>query len=294
MERAPVHILGGGSIGLLLAGYLGQARPVTVIRRPGTPCAASLTVRIRSGDTLNDTVIHQSTPDRLRTRVRHLIVCTKAYDAEAAVAQVAHRLDTDSAVLLMQNGMSSQERIAAAHPALTLYAGVTTEGAYRPVEAEVVHAGRGLTRIGRMQGTPIAWAELFREAGLNTETVDDIRLHLADKLRVNALINPLTVLYGCRNGDLLNDPEAVTRMRRLGEEADTALAAAGFEFPEPAFERAAAVARSTAANVSSMLQDARAGRRLELTAITGYLVELGERHGVAVSAHRGLLDALSK
>ena len=292
MNPAPVHILGGGSIGLLLASRLSAVAPVTLIRRPGARCSSTQRILYRFEDRATEVTVQQTPGDHPRGPLQQLIVCTKAYDAEAAVGSMIPYLQPHASVLLMQNGMGSQERIAAAWPHLNLHAGTSTEGAYRLTHAEVVHAGRGLTRIGPLQGEPHPWHELFQQAGLQAEAVDTIGPYLADKLRINALINPLTVVYGCRNGELLGNDEAVDRMKRLGDEADVALAAAGFEFSEPAFERAAAVARTTADNVSSMLQDSRAGRRLELAAITGYLVELGERLGVDVGAHRAILSEL--
>ena len=45
----------------------------------------------------------------------------------------------------------------------------------------------------------------------------------------------------------------------------------------------------TAAHESSMLQDLRAGRRTEIDAITGAVVELAARHGVDVPVSRGVL-----
>ena len=293
MNPVPIHILGGGSIGLLLAGRLAAVRAVTLIRRPGTKCDPRARIRLWSGEKATDISIAQRPADGIKDPIRQLIVCTKAYDAETALAAVADRLPGDAMVLLMQNGMSSQERIAEAYPELRTHAGTSTEGAYRLGATEVVHAGRGVTRIGPLRGDAYPWHETFRSAGFEAEAVDSIRSHLADKLRVNALINPLTVLYECRNGELLENPEARTLMQRLGAEADAALGAAGYRFQESAFRRAKTVADTTAANVSSMLQDARAGKTLELEPITGYLVALGERYGVDVGTHRNLLNRLS-
>jgi 2-dehydropantoate 2-reductase len=45
----------------------------------------------------------------------------------------------------------------------------------------------------------------------------------------------------------------------------------------------------TAAHESSTLQDLRAGRRTEIDAISGAVVELAERHGVGVPVSRSVL-----
>lgn len=282
-----IHILGAGSIGLLLAARLAPVTPTILIRRPGChPPRLALTLLEDGAERQLD--IPQSAADRLQQPIERLIVCTKAYDALPALQGLDPHLPDDAALLLMQNGMSSQEDIAAAFPQASIHAASSTEGAYRPNSCCVRHAGRGITRIGRLQGNAQSWVELFQAAGLDSETAEPIWWHLANKLRVNALINPLTVLHDCRNGELLERPDALAAMHRLGKEVDTILAAAGYDFTDTAFEQAAAIAQRTAANISSMLQDARAGRRLELEAITGYLLQLAERHGIAAPENRQL------
>jgi 2-dehydropantoate 2-reductase len=284
---AIVYILGAGSIGLMLAAHLSRVSPVVLIRRPGYP-ATELRFRFRQAHTEMAVSLPQRSPDALDAPIKRMIVCTKAYDALSAVESVADRLASGSGLLLMQNGMGSQEAIVDRFPALSIYAASSTEGAYREPPDTVVHAGRGITRIGRMNGESFDWTSLFKSAGLEAEAAEPIEWHLANKLRVNCLINPLTVLHDCRNGALLEMPEVLARMRRLGAETDAVLSAAGFNFAEAAFDAAVQVARVTANNRSSMLQDARAGRRLELDYITGYLLHLAERHDVPADENRAV------
>lgn len=287
-----VYILGIGSIGLMLAAHLSQAMPVVLVSRPGTE-RKELSFCLREGEEARTVVLPQCPADSLTASVGRMIVCTKAQDALGAVEAVAPCLHSDSKLLLMQNGMGSQEAIADAYPELSIYAASSTEGAYRETADVVVHAGRGLTRIGRMSGAAFDWITLFRSAGLEAETAEPIDQYLADKLRINCLINPLTVLHNCRNGALLEIPAARSRMEKLGVEADVVLAAAGFNFDEAAFTVALRVATATANNRSSMLQDARAGRGLELAYMNGYLLQLARRHGIPADEHRALVDEVN-
>lgn len=288
----PIHILGAGSIGLLLAARLAPVADTVLVRRPGRyPPQRDLI--LQEGLTQQRRLIPQLGSDALPDPVRRLIVCTKAYDALPALQQLGAQLPADVRLLLMQNGMTSQEDILAAFPHASIYAASSTEGAYRSGPDCVVHAGRGNTHIGWLQGAKEDWVGLLRRAGLASEPADPIRWRLANKLRVNALINPLTVLHDCRNGELLERPAALAAMRRLGAEADAVLAAAGYRFEDSAFEQASEVARRTASNVSSMLQDARAGRRLELEAITGYLLQLATRYGAPAPEHQALYAQLA-
>jgi 2-dehydropantoate 2-reductase len=287
-----VHILGAGSIGLMLAAHLSRIVPVTLIRRPGQT-APELRLRFREADQETTLILPQRSAGSLEAPVRRVIVCTKAQDALSAVEGIAGFLAEDSKLLLLQNGMGSQEAIVSRFPALSIHAASSTEGAYREPPETVVHAGRGITRIGRMNGEAFDWTALFKSAGLKAEQAEPIAWHLANKLRINCLINPLTVLYDCRNGALLENPESLARMGRLGEEADAVLSAAGFSFDEPAFDTAVRVARSTADNLSSMLQDARAGRSLELPYMNGYLLRLAEHYAVPADENHGVFEQIA-
>lgn len=290
-----IHILGPGALGRLFAARLATTGPVALIRRGDGRGPGLRRLRLlANAEEARSVLVPDLEPAAVRGRIRRLLVCTKAYDVGPAVAAIRQRLAPDARLLLLQNGLGSQQRLCRALPWLAVAAAVTTEGAWRAGDEEVHHAGRGLTRIGALQGDAGDWETRLRRAGFDVDTSPDIRRDLADKLRVNALINPLTVLFDCNNGDLLEWPRARRLLRRLGREADAVLAAAGYTFAECAQARAEAVARTTAANYSSMLQDHRAGRRPELEDITGALLDVAARHGVRATGHAAMMRRLLK
>jgi hypothetical protein len=91
------------------------------------------------------------------------------------------------------------------------------------------------------------------------------------KLAVNCTINALTAVHGCPNGALLEPGAAGDEFAALCAETATVLEALGqhaiaAELPATAAE----VARRTATNRSSMLQDALARRRTEIDYINGF------------------------
>ena len=59
--------------------------------------------------------------------------------------------------------------------------------------------------------------------------------------------------------------------------------------PEDSLAITCDVCRKTATNISSMLQDIRAGRRTEIDAINGAVVAAGRRFGLATPANQALL-----
>ena len=121
--------------------------------------------------------------------------------------------------------------------------------------------------------------EALKSADFKVEIVDDARSMVWSKLIVNAAINPLTALLKVPNGELLERPTARGLMRALAEEAASVASAEkiilSFRDPAAAVEE---VARKTAANHSSMLQDILRGAPTEIDAISGAITRIGQRH----------------
>ena len=103
-----------------------------------------------------------------------------------------------------------------------------------------------------------------------------------------------TALYGCRNGELVTDPDKYQHMAALCEEMDTLCNAKGLTlFDTPILEQAVAVATATGTNYSSMLQDVRQQRRTELDFITGYLLKIAAEQGLNLPQNQSLYKTLT-
>lgn len=116
---------------------------------------------------------------------------------------------------------------------------------------------------------PPLWLDDFlHAAGIPHDWSTDILTRLWRKLALNCAINPLTVLYQCRNGELqAHQCEVATLCAELGE----LLECCGQ--PDAALDLQHEVERviqATAANYSSMYQDVAAGRRTEISYLLGY------------------------
>ncbi|MCJ1312418.1 hypothetical protein MMC25_006092 [Agyrium rufum] len=111
-----------------------------------------------------------------------------------------------------------------------------------------------------------------------------------EKLAVNAIINPLTALLGCPNGALVDNFFVTRTMRLLLSEISLVIRSLpelsntvnrDLRFSPAQLEAVAMrVARRTAENTSSMLQDIILGHRTEIEYINGYIVRRGEELGI--------------
>ena len=166
--------------------------------------------------------------------------------------------------------------------------GVTTSGATLLGPGRVQPGGEGPVSIGQHPRVhPLA--SLLQRIGFVVKIVPSSEDLLWSKLVINAAINPLTALLRVTNGELLARSAARTLMAEIASEAAGVAAACGhsltYHDPVAAAED---VARRTASNTSSMLQDVLRGAPTEIDAINGAIVTLGEGRGVDVATNRAL------
>lgn len=267
MTSARWHILGIGSIGSLMAQRFAAAGLAPVLLRRNTPVAGA-------------------TPTAL-------LVTTKATDSETALAPWLTGDGRSQLVLLLQNGMGVAEQLRRRWPQLRIWQAVTTAGAWRD-EAGILHVvSDGETRTGRFDDEGDAALDAavttLVAAGL-LSAADHIRTVLWQKLAVNALINPLSALHACRNGELATLPATRALLAPLAQEVDAVARAEGVHLDTLAL--ASAVMQQTAGNFSSMNRDFFHHRRSELEFITGYLLARAAQHGIAVPVNRQLYTTL--
>jgi 2-dehydropantoate 2-reductase len=208
--------------------------------------------------------------------IRRLLVACKAYDAEEATAALAPRLAPGAEIILLQNGLGSQEAVAARLPRARCVFASSTEGAFREGDFRVVYAGRGHTWLG-VQGerrTP-EWLDDLQAADIPHQWTHDILAKLWRKLALNCAINPLTVLHDCRNGDLRDWPHEVAGL--CAELAELLRQAGQPEAAEDLHAEVLRVIDGTAANYSSMYQDVAQGRRTEIAYLLGHACAQAER-----------------
>ncbi|WP_069383514.1 ketopantoate reductase family protein [Halomonas caseinilytica] len=291
-------IVGPGAMGRLLALHLAERHRVVLLGRRCLPRYQILTTpegerRRRCLECLTPASLEEL--DTADLAAVHLV--TKAYAAEAALATLAPHLPNDTPLILWQNGFDVQPRLTRHRRGPTLCA-TTTEGAYSSGDEVVVHAGRGRTWIGHLDGQYSALAATLASTltavGIDTLAVDDIRVRLWHKLAVNAAINPLVARFRIRNGQL-RDRAFRPMVDAIIEEVAAIMAAEAIPPPVQGFPALVwDVVAATADNRASMLQDVLADRPTEHNAILMPLLRAAREKGLDtphLSALHQQLDA---
>jgi 2-dehydropantoate 2-reductase len=288
------NILGAGSLGSLWACYLKQQYSVSFITRQSTP-QQTLTLSYEYPFATHSSQsfdIPSHTANSIHHKIDNLLLCTKAYDALDAIRSVSSNLHSESKILLLQNGLGSQQAIANEFPDLAIYAASCTEGAYKKELHHVVHAGLGLTQYGPL--TPAAaTTNLDINCQLKTKYIPDIQPILIQKLAINCAINGLTCIYNCHNGELLDQGVRQNHLLNLCKEIQISLDKL---LPENicVYERACEIAKSTAKNISSMRQDIINRKPTEIKFMNGYLNTLNTHTGANMPFNLDLIEKIKQ
>ncbi|KAI9860007.1 MAG: hypothetical protein M1813_006354 [Trichoglossum hirsutum] len=316
-----IHILGIGSVGKLIAHSLKgipSSPPVTLVLHK--PYLVDLWERrgqkivIKTGnDRHAKTGFEIELVGRIPSNriIHHLIVTTKARATIPAIAAVRDRLRPESTILLLQSEMGLLEEIneklfpdPETRPNYML--GTVTHMVFPLGGFQATHTGFGTTALCMLSKEPSTgyWAPASRYlmstltripvlAAVGFPELNLKQLQL-ERLAVNAIINPLTVMFNCYNGDLLHNfaisnvmhlliSEISLILRSLPELRDLPNVNNRFS-PNRLRELVLAVASTTSRNVSSMLRDVKAGRETDIGYINGYITkrakELGLEYGM--------------
>jgi 2-dehydropantoate 2-reductase len=306
-----ICVVGAGSIGGVLASGLAGVDGVTasVLARGETLRAIradGLRVRMPDGSERSVAGLASAATDAAgELGVQDVVVvAVKAQSMGSVAASIGPLLGPSTAVLSTLNGVpwwfldgfggpaadahldsvDPGGKIAAALPAARVIGGTVHLSAASPAPG-VVHwrAGNGLI-IGELSGgsdSPrlTALADALRAGGFDITVSERIRDDVWYKLWGNLTLNPICAITGATTGPALDDDlvreflsAAMLEAREIGGRIGCPIA----QTPQDRH----AVTRKLGDFTPSMLQDARAGRPLELDALTGAVRELGTLIGV--------------
>ena len=132
-----------------------------------------------------------------------------------------------------------------------------------------------------------AIAEALIAAGFRCPVTPRFRHEIWVKLLGNVAFNPVSALTGATLEELARHPEVSRLVRELMAETEAVAGKLGIELPISIDQRMAG-AEKVGAHKTSMLQDLEAGRPMELEAVVGAVVELGDRLGVPMPSTRAV------
>lgn len=286
-----ILIFGAGAMGSLFGGLLAQKYDVTLLGRK-----AHVEAIKRNGLKISGKTNLISRPKALastRNRFDLVILTVKSYDTTRAAKQLKKIVTKKTIILSIQNGLGNEEILSSKLGKQNILRGVTEHGVTFLKPGKIYHSGAGATVIGELDGKITGrikkLADSFNSVGIKTRVAKDVLRELWLKTIINACINPLTALTGLRNGAVL-EPELRCVAEQTCREAVEVATSLGLNFSyAPVIKKVKQVAKNTAKNKSSMLQDIEKGKLTEIDFINCKIVELGEKFGISTPVNSTLV-----
>ncbi|MCJ1403894.1 hypothetical protein MMC11_007117 [Xylographa trunciseda] len=250
---------------------------------------------------------------QMHSTIHSLVVSVKAPATVEALSTIAHRLGRESTVLFVNDGMGILDEVnenlftdPETRPEYIV--GVSTHGLRTLSPFSSAHYGIGTIGLGLVPQHDFRYSEqtspilspsaryllrtLTRTPTLAAMglTASDIHQLQLEKLVSQATIDTLTVMFDCKNGNLLDNFGVTRVMRLLLSEISLVIRSLpelqgipnlDLRFSPSRLEyQIVSLAKSTAFNDSSMLQAVKHGRITDIDYSTGYIVRRGEELGI--------------
>ncbi len=302
-----ICVVGAGAIGGLLAARLSVAgHDVSVVARGDHLTAIKKEgLRLEEADGTSTTVRGLVASDDFGALGTHdaVILALKAHQIVAVADQLSMLYGPDTVVVPVQNGipwwyferhgglhdgrrlrmLDSDGVIAAGVPAERIVASIAYPAAEKTAPGVITHVDGNWFPVGELDGSKSdrvkMLAAVFTAAGFKSRVLPDIRANLWVKAWGNLAFNPISALTGATLGEICRTPATRNLAATMMTEALEIAEALGVRIRLTVEQRIAG-AEGVGEHKTSMLQDLEAGRQLELDALVGVFIELGELMGV--------------
>ncbi len=246
--------------------------------------ANGLEVDLRGG--VERLPIRAALPEAVTDPVDLVLVFTKTFHTAAALEGIAAAIGDDTHLLSLQNGLGNDRRLAGFVADERVMVGASMLPSDMVGPGRIRSHGEGYSKLSPAFGSDTAMATriaaMLSEGGL--ETVLDPQIHEAiwSKAIFNAAMNPLCALTRRTPGFLGANREARDTIEAVVREGVATARAAGVDIDAtPILNLTQTSMTDHADHEASMLQDMKAGRRTEIDAINGAIVEAAQEQSLS-------------
>lgn len=300
-------IVGAGAVGAYIGALLARVEyDVTLhARGPHLHAMQQHGVRVISGD--DDFFVNPKIIASFENAATFdvIFLCVKAHGLAALAPQLIPVIGPETTVVSTQNGIpwwyfqrdnsplagTRLERVDPNGAISNVIAPERVVGSLIYFATEIIEPGvvkhdeGNRITLGEPDGTRTERcrqiAEALIKAGLRCPVTTNLRTEIWVKLLGNVAFNPISALTGATLGQMIRDSQIVELVRNIMLEITALVSKLGIELPISIEQRIAGAAK-IGEHKTSMLQDLEMGRPLELEAIVGSVVELGEKLGIAM------------
>ncbi|KRA83934.1 ketopantoate reductase family protein [Altererythrobacter sp. Root672] len=224
-------------------------------------------------------------PEQVEGPVDLVVVFTKTFHTDGALSGIAAAIGPETALLSLQNGLGNDKRLAAHASPERVMVGASSLPSDLVGPGKVRSHGEGGSKLYPAFGGDVRFAghvaDLLTKGGLAAVLEPEIHVAIWSKAIFNATMNPLCALTRRTPGFLGAHPESRAMITQAVDEGVLVANASGIPVPaKPIHDLTEVSMTDHADHEASMLQDVKAGRRTEVDAINGAIVEAAKAAGV--------------
>jgi 2-dehydropantoate 2-reductase len=290
MEDKKVAVVGIGATGAVLAAAVLGKYPDSVLVDPKPGWAEELTekgISVSGQVTYALPVKHfVSSIDEIKALSPNLIfVCTKTFHLQQVLEELKNWVKPGTKIISTHNGLGTEDVVAEEFGAdaafrMSLNYGVSLKA---PGEVEVAFFNRpnylgALTDENREVGVEIA--RVLTEGGLDTQFVDDIKLHVWRKMIHKCSLASICAVTDRSIGEILEYPPLREIADACFNEAMAVSKAMGYDLGENYIEASMGYLEKAKAHKDSMCYDLANKTPTEIDFLGGKIVEYGRAKGV--------------
>ena len=290
-----VTIFGAGALGSVIGGLMTESHTVSLI------CREDHAMEINADGLWLDGMIKRRAFPNASVDPRGLpvqdvvIVTVKSCDTRTALRSIEPLLGEGTTLMILQNGLTVLRDVKELHPGALV--ATASLGAQYIGPGHVRLTGLGEIVVGNPDYDEDQCQkvfESFRSTGIPVRRSPDMTKEVWKKAMISSCINPLTAITRKQNVVIVNDPRINELARSCYEESCRVGTVSGhLDQNDIRFTDVEDVAKATASNRSSMLQDIDRGRRTEIDSINGEIVRIGLEAGLDVQLNNMLVSLVS-
>ncbi len=296
-----IIVIGAGGTGGYFGGLLARAgEDVTFLAR-GTQLEAlrtrGLTVKSRLAGTFSVPVHATSDPKEIGP-ADLVLFCVKTYDMVTASQGLHSLIGPETIVLPIQNGIDVTELLSDEVGAQYLVGAAAYVTSHIESPGMIAQTGgAGSIELGELDGGQSERTrrlqQVLQHAGIKTMLPDDIRVSLWAKFLFICAFSGVTALTRLPMGQVLAYQETSAILRAVMQEGELVARAYNIALPVDIVERQMAVVQTFEPEaMGSMAVDLLAGRRLEIEALNGTMVRMGQEQGLSLPYNTVIYAAL--
>lgn len=212
-----------------------------------------------------------------------VLVCLKTNNNEQLEEMLPPILHPNSLVLLIQNGIDIEKKLATTFPLLTIAGGMAFICSSKVGEGHIRHMDFGSLNIGLFQGEGKEIlnqiATDFQSAGVATEVAENLENARWKKLIWNIPYNGMTVVLNTTTDQLMKNPSSRELIRALMQEVIEAARACKQDIKDEFADKMMVSTDKMTPYAPSMKLDFEAKRPMEIEAIYSNAIKKAESAG---------------